>query len=122
MANPKGNPATLTEKYAPKWKHGKTRTIRVPIALADEILEYAHQLDEQSLTQALRPDNNKVEPTSTQDQDTKLREALRQVIVVLEKVCETPHTSKFTKVIKAQLITYAINPLKTLTQPNQSVE
>ena len=29
-----------------KWKHGKTKLIRVPEELADEILEYAHKLDE----------------------------------------------------------------------------
>jgi hypothetical protein len=29
-----------------KWKHGKTKLIRVPEELADQILEYAHKLDE----------------------------------------------------------------------------
>jgi len=29
-----------------KWKHGKTKLIRVPEELADKILEYAHKLDE----------------------------------------------------------------------------
>lgn len=29
----------------PKWIHGKTKTIRVPEALADRILEYARDLD-----------------------------------------------------------------------------
>jgi hypothetical protein len=29
-----------------KWKHGKTKMIRVPEDLADQILEYAHKLDE----------------------------------------------------------------------------
>lgn len=28
-----------------KWNHGKTKTIRVPIDLADKILEYAQKLD-----------------------------------------------------------------------------
>ena len=28
-----------------KWNSGKTKTIRVPIVLADDVLEYAHQLD-----------------------------------------------------------------------------
>lgn len=28
-----------------KWKHGKTTSIRVPIALVDQILEVAHQID-----------------------------------------------------------------------------
>lgn len=29
-----------------KWKHGKTKTIRVPEVLADQILEFAKKLDE----------------------------------------------------------------------------
>lgn len=29
-----------------KWKHGKTKSIRVPEELADQILEFAHKLDE----------------------------------------------------------------------------
>jgi hypothetical protein len=29
----------------PKWKHGKTTVIRVPIAIADEILDFAKKLD-----------------------------------------------------------------------------
>ena len=31
-----------------KWKHGKTKLIRVPEELADKILEYAHKLDEKA--------------------------------------------------------------------------
>lgn len=34
----------------PTWKHGKTKVIRVPIALADEILEYARKLDAGDIT------------------------------------------------------------------------
>lgn len=30
----------------PSWKHGKTTTIRVPIVLADKLLEIARALDE----------------------------------------------------------------------------
>lgn len=33
------------KSYQPKWKSGKTRTIRVPIAIAEQILEVARQLD-----------------------------------------------------------------------------
>jgi len=44
MANPKGNPATL-RKYQPKWKHGQTTVIRVPVALVEQIMDYAHRLD-----------------------------------------------------------------------------
>jgi hypothetical protein len=31
--------------WKPAWNHGKTQVIRVPIALADQILEYAKWLD-----------------------------------------------------------------------------
>ncbi len=33
----------------PTWKHGKTKTIRVPITLADEILTIARTLDEEGI-------------------------------------------------------------------------
>jgi hypothetical protein len=33
----------------PKWKHGKTKTIRVPEAIAQEILKIAHELDENGI-------------------------------------------------------------------------
>lgn len=32
--------------FNPTWKHGKTRTIRVPVALADQLLDIARELDE----------------------------------------------------------------------------
>lgn len=44
MANYKGNEASLV-KYKPKWRSGKTRTIRVPIAIADRVLEVAKAID-----------------------------------------------------------------------------
>ena len=45
MANPNGNPQNL-KSYKPKWQSGKTRTIRVPIAIADRVLEAAKIIDE----------------------------------------------------------------------------
>ena len=44
MANPDGNIATL-KHYEPKWKSGATRTIRVPVALANRLLKIARELD-----------------------------------------------------------------------------
>lgn len=38
-----------------KWKHGKTKTIRVPIELADKILEYAHKLDSNAIIERDTP-------------------------------------------------------------------
>ncbi|MFM7599892.1 MAG: hypothetical protein ACKO7R_01630 [Pseudanabaena sp.] len=40
----RGNEATL-KKYLPTWKHGKTKTIRVPVVLAEQIFEYAKKID-----------------------------------------------------------------------------
>lgn len=45
MSNPKGNEETLV-KYTPKWQSGKTKTIRVPIAIADRVLEAARKIDD----------------------------------------------------------------------------
>lgn len=45
MPNPNPNLDNL-KSYKPKWKSGKTRTIRVPVAIADRVLEIAHQIDE----------------------------------------------------------------------------
>lgn len=44
MANIKGNVESL-KPYENKWRSGKTQTIRVPIALAEQILALAHKLD-----------------------------------------------------------------------------
>ncbi len=45
MSNPNPKLENL-KSYKPKWNLGKTKTIRVPIAIAEEVLEFAHQLDE----------------------------------------------------------------------------
>ncbi|MEH2000584.1 MAG: hypothetical protein V7L00_17865 [Nostoc sp.] len=38
-------PGQNSTSFPPGWNHGKTQTIRVPIALADQILDYARTLD-----------------------------------------------------------------------------
>jgi len=37
---------TTPHLLKPKWKSGHTRTIRVPVAMASQLLEIAHRLDE----------------------------------------------------------------------------
>lgn len=37
---------SLEHLIKPKWKAGPTRTIRVPIAISQQLLEYAHKLDD----------------------------------------------------------------------------
>jgi hypothetical protein len=44
MSNPKGNESSLI-KFTNKWNNGATKTIRVPIVIAVQVLEYARELD-----------------------------------------------------------------------------
>jgi len=47
MPNPKGHEDSIkNSRFKAVWQSGPTRTIRVPIALADATLEYARQLDQ----------------------------------------------------------------------------
>ena len=46
MPNPTGHIDSIKEtQFSSPWQSGATRTIRVPLALADATLEYARQLD-----------------------------------------------------------------------------
>jgi hypothetical protein len=46
MPNPKGHEDSIKDsRFKAAWQSGPTRTIRVPIALAEITLEYARQLD-----------------------------------------------------------------------------
>jgi hypothetical protein len=107
MPNPKGNEASL-KKFKPKWYNGTTQTIRVPIALADQILDYAHKLDEPS-SQVNETDSN----SDIVTERDKLLEALTQVIEVLEYI----HIAdRYTKSVRSKLQERAITPLKALIQ------
>ncbi|MEG4070706.1 hypothetical protein QUA42_25770 [Microcoleus sp. Pol11C2] len=56
MPNPKGHEDSIKDsRFKAAWHSGPTRTIRVPIALADATLQYARQLDK------------KIEPRDTPD-------------------------------------------------------
>ncbi len=64
MPNPKGHEDSIKDsRFKAAWQSGPTRTIRVPIALADATLEYARQLD-----QGVEPGDTE-EKTTTQNDD-----------------------------------------------------
>ncbi len=46
--------ATSSTTYAPKWRSGQTKLIRVPEALSDQILAYARFLDDQADSEEVR--------------------------------------------------------------------
>ena len=87
MPNPKGHEDSIKDsRFKAAWQSGPTRTIRVPIALAEVTLEYARQLDRgieprdtmiqsDSLTHS-KVDNIVSEPRDTAQLQTEL-ESLR---------------------------------------------
>lgn len=94
MPNPRGNVETL-KKYQPKWRSGATQTVRIPIALTDQILDHAHKLDRGEMS------HSGVDFQS-----------LLQVIEKLETVLDTPRNN-FSR-DKKDLLKSAIDDLKSL--------
>jgi hypothetical protein len=61
MPNPKGHKDSIKDsRFKAAWQSGPTRTIRVPIALAEVTLEYARQLD-----QGIEPHDTRVQSDSS---------------------------------------------------------
>lgn len=99
MPNPSGTVENL-KHYQPKWKSGATHTIRVPIALSDQILSYARQLDEQNQGQDVK---NNVQGSLNH---------LSQVIKLLEDVRDNAPRNSFGKVWRGK-VTKAIELLQS---------
>jgi len=60
MPNPKGHEDSIKDsRFKAAWQSGPTRTIRVPIALAEVTLEYARQLD-----QVIEPRDTRIQSDS----------------------------------------------------------
>lgn len=95
MPNPKGNAASLTP-FAGKWQSGQTQVIRVPVALADQIMTYARSLDSGHSNPA-QPINN---------------DSLLQVIQKLEQLLDTPRNN-FSR-DRRELLRSAVDELKAL--------
>ena len=73
MPNPKGHGDSIKDsRFKAAWQSGPTRTIRVPIALADATLDYARQLDQklEPRDTADRSSGSEVEREQPQSRDT----------------------------------------------------
>jgi hypothetical protein len=55
-----------------KWKHGKTKSIRVPAALAEQILEYARNLDESAIIESETESKTNYTPISDSVTESKV--------------------------------------------------
>jgi hypothetical protein len=63
---PRSSDGSVAHLLQPKWKQGKTRTIRVPVVLADQLLEIAHHLDSGGKIE-LTQDNKRLETSNSID-------------------------------------------------------
>lgn len=73
MPNPKGHEDSIKDsRFKAAWQSGPTRTIRVPIALANATLDYARQLDKkiEPPDTADSSDDSEVENKQSQSHDT----------------------------------------------------
>lgn len=74
MPNPKGHEDSIKDsRFKAAWHSGPTRTIRVPIALADATLDYARQLDKtiEPRDTADRRGSSEVDKKQSQSHDTR---------------------------------------------------
>lgn len=96
MPNPKGHEDSIKDsRFKAAWQSGPTRTIRVPIALAEVTLEYARQLDRgieprDTMIQSDSPTHSKVDNTVSEPRDTaQLQAELESLRANYEALLET---------------------------------
>jgi hypothetical protein len=81
MPNPKGHEDSIKDsRFKTAWQSGPTRTIRVPIALAELTLEYARQLDlgiepRDTMIHSDSPTHSKVKNIVSEPRDTAQMQA-----------------------------------------------
>jgi hypothetical protein len=96
MPNPKGHFESIKDsRFKAAWQSGPTRTIRVPIALADATLEYARQLDRgieprDTMVKLNSSTYNKVDTIVAQAHDTaKMQAELESIRANYDALLET---------------------------------
>ena len=96
MPNPKGHEDSIKDsRFKAAWQSGPTRTIRVPITLAEVTLEYARQLDQgikprDTRVQSDSPIYNKVDNLVTEPRDTaKIQAELDSIRANYDALLET---------------------------------
>lgn len=95
MPNPKGNIASLRSFKSP-WNHKQTRTIRVPVILADQILDYARKIDANSKARELSV-------TVFDDSEKELVEDIQSAAKDIKEMIESASNSTLTKARRLKL-------------------
>jgi len=96
MPNPKGHEDSIKDsRFKAAWQSGPTRTIRVPIALAEVTLEYARQLDRgieprDTMIQSDSPTHSKFDNIVSESRDTaQLQAELDSIRANYDSLLET---------------------------------
>jgi ElaB/YqjD/DUF883 family membrane-anchored ribosome-binding protein len=96
MPNPKGHEDSIKDsRFKAAWQSGPTRTIRVPIALAEVTLEYARQLDRgieprDTMIQSDSSTHSKVDNIVSESRDTaQIQAELESLRANYEALLET---------------------------------
>jgi hypothetical protein len=96
MPNPKGHEDSIKDsRFKAAWQSGPTRTIRVPIALAELTLEYARQLDQgieprDTMIKSDSLTHNKVDNIVSEPRDTaKIQAELESIRANYDALLET---------------------------------
>ena len=86
MANHNPDISNL-KSYKPKWISGKTQTIRVPIAIAEKVLEVAHRIDNQKFSDTSDIINNQAQISKSELIETanKILNQKKSARISLEK-------------------------------------
>lgn len=83
MPNPDGNIENL-KPYQSQWKSGPTKVIRVPVVIADELLEIAKTLDETGGSSGLKPDiladRKRLDSTASVQDSTNIEGTLKAIL------------------------------------------
>jgi hypothetical protein len=95
MPNPKGHEDSIKDsRFKAAWQSGPTRTIRVPIALAEVTLEYARQLDRGVEPRDTHKTFNNGTDTVIEPRDTSVQSDSPTDSKVDNTVCEPPDTAQ----------------------------
>ena len=88
MSNPTPRLSNL-KPYTGTWRHGETRTIRVPVVLSDAVLRFARSLDDESFTNRLTQvidDLKYLESTPRNNFSRDRKAKLKESVDILTKI------------------------------------
>ena len=108
MPNPKGHELSIKDsRFKAAWQSSPTRTIRVPIALAEVILEYARQLDKGvEPHDTVEMFNSRTDVVICEPRDTRVESDTQTANKIDTIVTEPRDTSKIQAELESSRVNY----------------